>query len=91
MSVCQPQWLDEVIASYAQDAHSQELITKFSSQPSAVPHYTLRDGLLRYKHHVWVGQDPALQNKLITAVHASTIGGHSGIAVTYRCLKQIFA
>lgn len=57
--VCQPQWCDEVVASYAHDAHSQDLLTKLATQPTVVPHFTLRDGLLRCKNRVWVRLAPA--------------------------------
>jgi hypothetical protein len=32
-----------------------------------------------------------LQNKLISACHSSVVGGHSGMHVTYRRKKQLFA
>lgn len=38
-----------------------------------------------------MGSDDALQTKLIEAFHSSAIGGHSGLSVTYRRLKQLFA
>jgi hypothetical protein len=38
-----------------------------------------------------VGPASELQTKLITECHASTIGGHSRIPVTYRKIKQLFA
>ena len=91
VSVCQPQWLEEVISTYAHDVRAQELLTKLSITPDAVPGFTLRDGLLRYNHRVWVGHSKDLQTKLIAVVHSTAIGGHSGIAVTYHHLKHIFA
>lgn len=90
VSVCQPQWLDEVVSSYAADARAQELLSKLAIASDAMPHFTLRDGLIRYKFRIWVGNDIGLQTKLITAVHASAVGGHSVVAVTYRRLKQLF-
>jgi hypothetical protein len=38
-----------------------------------------------------VGSDQSLQLKLIAAMHDSAVGGHSGVPVTYRRLKQHFA
>jgi ribonuclease HI len=91
MSVCQPQWVDEVISSYAGDDHTKELLTKLSLDSSVVPNFSLRDGLLRYKTRIWVGHDIQLQTKLISAVHNTALGGHSGISVTYGRLKHLFA
>ena len=80
-----------MLSSYAQDVRAQELLTKLSVTLDAVLGFTLRDGLLRYHNRVWVGHHKDLQAKLITAVHSTAIRGHSGVAVTYRRLKQLFA
>ena len=56
-----------------------------------MPHFTLHDGLLQYKNRVWLGSNKALQLKVIQALRGSAVGGHSGVPVTYRKLKQLFA
>jgi transposase InsO family protein len=38
-----------------------------------------------------VGQQEELQHKIISAMRNSTLGGHSGVPVTCRRLKQLFA
>jgi hypothetical protein len=50
----------------------------------------LDNGLINYKHHVWIGDNSALRTKLIAALHSSHIGGHSGINATYYKLKRLF-
>jgi hypothetical protein len=50
----------------------------------------LHDGLLRYKSKVWVGHDEILQSKIVSALHYSPVGGHSGIPVTIKRVKQYF-
>lgn len=91
LSVYQPQWLEAVVLSYTNDTNAQELMTKLALASDAVPHYTFCDGLLRYKSRIWVGNDVTLQTKLIEAFHSNAIGGHSGVSVTHRRLKQLFA
>jgi hypothetical protein len=91
LSIASPKWIMEVIASYDQDSTAQAIITKLAIDPAAVPHYTLSDGLLRYKNKVWVGHVPQLQNRIIATLHSSPIGGHSGVPVTLRRIKQYFA
>jgi hypothetical protein len=91
LSTASPQWLLTVQNSYAHDAFAKELITKLSLDPSSVPHYTLQDGLLRFKGRVWVGADSQVHNQIISALHCSAIGGHSGVPNTYRRLKNIFS
>jgi hypothetical protein len=54
------------------------------------PGYTWCDGVLRYKNRIWIGQDVELQSKLMAACHSSGLGGHSGVPVTYRLMKQLF-
>jgi hypothetical protein len=55
---------------------------------AVAPHFTLQQGLLRYKNMIWIGLDSTLHSELISAFHASAVGGHSGISVTYRRMKQ---
>jgi hypothetical protein len=73
-----------MISAITLDWLATELISKLSLQGDVVPHFTLKDGLLRYKSRIWIGQDPALHFQLIAALHNSAIGGHSGSPVTYR-------
>lgn len=94
LSSASPAWLTSIQTSYQSDPYATDLIdliAKLSLQHDAVPHFSLKDGLLRYKSRIWIGKDPALHSQLIAALHNSAIGGHSGSLVTYRRLKQIFA
>ena len=90
MSVCQPAWLLEVLQSYDSDPVTQELLAKLSDTSVSTPNYTLQDGLIRYKGHLWIGNDAALRLQLLQAMHASAVGGHSGVPVTYRRVKKHF-
>ena len=60
VSIAQPQWLLEVADSYASNDQAKELIAKLVVDPQVVPHFTYRDGLLRYKQRVWIGNNPQL-------------------------------
>lgn len=91
ISASQPKWLTDVLHSYATDSHAQDLLTKLSVRSDAVPHFSLRDELLRYKSRLWVGNDPSLRLQLITAMHSGLIGRRSGVPVTYRPMRQHFA
>uniref|UniRef100_A0A0A8Z250 Reverse transcriptase RNase H-like domain-containing protein n=1 Tax=Arundo donax TaxID=35708 RepID=A0A0A8Z250_ARUDO len=48
-------WLDNVAASYANDPFAKDLITKLSVNPSSALHFSFKDGLIRYKNRVWIG------------------------------------
>jgi hypothetical protein len=47
-----PQWLLSIQANYDQDEFAQGLIAKLALDPKAVSHYTLKDGILRYKRRI---------------------------------------
>jgi hypothetical protein len=91
ISSCTPKWITEVADSYNQDSQTLAIIAKLGVDTSVVPHFSWKDGLLRYKNRIWIGQSDILQHKLISAFHASAVGGHSGFPVTYARMKQIFA
>ena len=76
--------------SYVGDPFATGLIQQLTVDPGANAQFTYINGLLRHKGCIWVGNEIALQKKLILAFHATSVGGHSGFPVTYRRLKQVF-
>lgn len=91
VSSCSPSWLQEVIQGYEQDKFSSQLLAELSLNPKAREHYTLQQGLIRYKGRIWVGNNTDLQLKLIKELHDNPARGHSGFPVTYRRIKHLFA
>jgi hypothetical protein len=87
----QPVWLDRVKDNYVVDDYCQKVLSSLTTSPNSVPHFTLLDGLLGYKHRIWVGNDVAPQHQILIAIHGSALGGHSGFLVTYKKLKQLVA
>jgi transposase InsO family protein len=63
------------------------LTAKLDSDPS----FTLLNGLIYYKDKLWVGNNTAMQQKLILQMHSSPVGGHSGIPATIKHLQALFA
>jgi hypothetical protein len=45
--------------------------------------YALHQGLITYKGRLFIGDNLALQTKLISSLHDIAIGGHSGIHASY--------
>lgn len=68
-----------------------DLIAKLVVAPDAVPNFSLMNGVLRFKGRIWLGINQTLQLQVMSALHNSPVGGHPGIPVTYRRLKQLFA
>lgn len=91
VSMVKPDWIQEVINFYATDPRAQQLLSELAVTSPNSTGYSLQDGIIKYKTQIWVGQNAALQTKLITTFHSSAIGGHSGIKATYRRLKNHFA
>jgi hypothetical protein len=63
----QPKWLEDVVASYSENSHAKELLSKLAVNKDSVPGFSLVNGLLRYKNRIWVGCDIELQQQLLKA------------------------
>jgi hypothetical protein len=85
-----PKWITDVTNSYATDTYCKELIAKLTVDSTATPNYTLKNGILRYKQKLVVGSDTALQTQIITSLHDSAFGAHSGETATYHRVKLVF-
>lgn len=86
----QPQWVDEIIASYKDDQWATENLTATLIQPTVSTKVSMVQGLIRYKERLYVGCTGNLRTELITKLHESAIGGHSGQHGTYQRLKSLF-
>jgi len=90
ISATSPAWLQAVLNSYHTDEQAQQLLQSLSVHSPNEQGFSLTDGLIRYKDHVWIGHNSALRTKVIAALHSSPIGGHSGIQATYYRVKKLF-
>jgi hypothetical protein len=86
----QPQWIQEVLNSYATDAKAQQLLAQLAIHSPNESGFSLNNGVIRKHNQIWVGENSALQTKLISTFHSSAIGGHSGVNATYHRLKHLF-
>lgn len=91
LSICQPQWLQEVANSYETDADAQDLLQRLAICSPDKHGYELRQGIIRFHDKLWIGTNTALQTKPVNAFHASAVGGHSGVTATYQRVKKRFA
>ena len=82
-TIVTPTWIDSVEQSYSGDPHCQGLLQKLLISPQAEKHYTLTAGILRYKGRIYIGPDNTLKQQLIDSMHASAVGGHSGMIANY--------
>lgn len=84
------QWLDEVVLGYQTDPEAVKLLSQLAAQPDSVPSYSLGQGVIRYWGRVWLGSSKAIQQQVLSAFHASPVGGHSAALATYSRIKHLF-
>ncbi|KAJ3705864.1 hypothetical protein LUZ61_009569 [Rhynchospora tenuis] len=85
-----PSWQEELKTSYINDQWIQQLKDKLEANDSQESDYTVHQGVIKYKGRICVGNGQNWREKLLKEVHDSTVGGHSGILVTYQRLKSMF-
>jgi hypothetical protein len=85
-----PAWITDVEASYLDDTFYTTIIEQLLVNEHAVPNYSLHSGILRYKGRICIGTTSDLQTKILSSLHSSALGGHSGIRATYQRIKRIF-
>ena len=78
-----PTWITEVGQSYTADTKCNDLIQQLIVLPTSVPHYTFAKGLLRCKSKIYIDSHTDLRDKIISSLHSSELGGHSGEKSTY--------
>lgn len=91
LSLCQPQWLQEVANSYETNPDSQDLLAKLAITTTDDQGRTLQNGVIRQRGRLWIGANSALQTKLVAALHHSAVGGHPGATATYHRVRKLFA
>ena len=91
VSLVKPDWVQEVLNSYTTDARAQQLLQQLAVTIPDPAGYSLDNGLIRHHNKLWIGNNSALQTKLIASFHSTAIGGHSGTTATYQRLKNHFS
>jgi hypothetical protein len=90
ISCVTPSWITDVENSYSQDTTYKSIIEQILINSQMLPHYSIHAGVLRYKGRICVGDNADLKKNILTSLHSSAIGGHSGIRATYQRVKKIF-
>ena len=91
ISTCQPAWMENVLASYNYNPHTQKLLEQLAIRPDPKKRFTLAQGIIRFRERIWLGGSTELQQKIMAAFHDSPVGGHSGFPVTYKAICRLFA
>lgn len=90
VSEVQPMWLQEILNSYMTDPVAQQLLAQLAVSSPNEEGFSIHQGLIKKGNQLWVGHNSALRTKLISVLHDSALGGHSGIMATYQRVKKAF-
>jgi hypothetical protein len=91
VSMVTPKWMEVVIEWYTKDAKTKQLYAELSITKTNDQGYSLVDGIIRHKGKIWLGTHVEAQRAVLTALHNSGLGGHSGPLVTYQKVNQLFS
>ncbi|KAA0059567.1 Ty3/gypsy retrotransposon protein [Cucumis melo var. makuwa] len=69
-----------------QDPALQEIIRLIEEQGMEIPHYTLQQGVLKFKGRLVIPSNSTLLPTILHTYHDSVFGGHSGFLRTYKRL-----
>jgi hypothetical protein len=67
VSSVQPAWIQEVLNSYATDKTAQQLLQQLAISSPDAKGFSLHNGLIKLNEKVWIGNNSAMQTKLIAA------------------------
>lgn len=90
LTTVSPTWVQKVLHSYSLDPFFSKILSAKLVDNAAYPEFTLTNGILRYKGRLGVGNDPQLRELILSEMHNSSLGGHSGVNGTYMRLKGVF-
>ncbi|XP_071900942.1 uncharacterized protein [Coffea arabica] len=76
--------------SYLGDDKIKEILIALAIEGSSTPDYSYLQGIIRYKGRVYIGVTSDLRKQLVSCMHDSAVGGHSGNQGTYQRLKSYF-
>lgn len=75
ISIAQPTWFQEVAQSYEDDPIALQLLGELIVNPTGLPDYTLHQGIIRFKHKIYVGKGNDLRLKILQTMYQSALGG----------------
>jgi hypothetical protein len=90
ISTVVPLWVNDVQTSYTGDSKCKELEEQLHIQADSVTHFSMTNGMIRYKGKLYIGGTADLRHSLIASFHCSALGGHTGDRVTYTNSSHYF-
>ena len=90
LSILQANWVEEAKAEWKNDVETSNLIEQLKSDPSSSYKFCWKGDTLWYKECLYLCKNSNLKIKILTELHESPVGGHSGFLKTYHRVKQDF-
>ena len=81
--------LSRIQQSWQKDPILQQLVSDLKNNPSSHKHYTWVRNKLRRKGKLVIGSDSQLRQDILSWIHASACGGHSGRDATLQKMKNM--
>lgn len=76
--------MEDIISSCDQDSDVQHFITQTLLYPSIQNDFQYVEGILKYQGRIVIGRSNDIRRKILETIHASAIGGHSGVHSCYQ-------
>jgi hypothetical protein len=78
LSILTPSWTVDLKQQYEEDEDLKQLLSQWHNHDLDSQRYSLRDGLLLYKHKILLGQSPQLKDQVLNFIHSDPSAEHSG-------------
>jgi hypothetical protein len=82
--------VQEILNAYVTDKEAQDLLAQLALASPNEQGFSLQQGIIRKGNQIWIANNSALQTKLISTLHDSVVGGHSGGEATYQRVQRLF-
>jgi hypothetical protein len=80
-----------IVEGYSTGPRAQLLLQELSVSNPNEQGFSLRQGVIRYKDRIWLGNNVEAHKAILMSLHDRGIGGHSGFLGTYQQVKALFS
>ena len=90
ISEVQPVWLQQVLNSYEGDETCQGIISQLLLDSESNKEFQIVQGILKKGNKIYLGSSGEVRKQVISALHNSSLGGHSGQNACLQRIKTVF-